>query len=250
LIEHYDPTRGAFSTYLRSIVRLAFQTFLHNLYSKENRERMYELEETTDILSREAEAESESFGVVSHFAAEGFKPYQVFPAGQPGEPPSVTRATPPADTLSPKQREVRARKILLLACKAGCYLDDRDIERVAELSGYELAYVRNAIDIIRSSCLHKQDRIRQSREKHNGFYIRSLRCLHELRGLEKDSPRREQLEKEYQYCRKRQLRIRLRAERHQRTPSNRLVSTILGINRGTVDATLASAMKQEYPNVP
>lgn len=221
IISKYDPGKASLGTYLNWVVRLSFRTFMRNLYSAEARERACETEETTRLLALETETEYEAYD---------------------DRPASVSDAR----RLSEKKREIRSRKLLLLACKSAHVITDEQIERVARLSGYDEAYIRGKIELIRKT--GEKGRVRAGRnvERRNGYYIRARKCLIEMRYVEPGSPRLEALEREYELCRKRWSDLRAGKRTRVRSPSNRFLASTLGISRGTIDSTLAQAMKDGY----
>lgn len=224
IIEQFAPERAQFGTYIRSVVRLSYRTFLRNQYASEACQRVYEIEAQSGALEAESGSNSDE------------------------QEPAYGRQR--IRVRSPKREEIMRRTVLLLACKAGNELGDDDIERAARLSGCTEDYLRSRIDLVRHECREKQDALRCSTEKRNMFYVRSLRCRYEMRYLDPVSARYRDLEKEYRYCARRLTEIRRRSQRCIRTPSNRLLAKILGISRGTIDSTLASALHSGYAGVP
>lgn len=232
IVEQFNPARASFNTYLNWVVRLSYRTFIRNLYSREARQRIYEMEETTRLRSAEDEWLDSDEAMAG--AAEKDCGYE------------LTEILGRTAALSEKQRTIFNRKVYLLACKAGNYLDDAQIKRVAELCGCGEDHLREKIDQLRRECGAKNDRQRRTEEKINGYYVRSQRCLYEMKLMDRDTARYESLRKEYDYCVKRLDSVRRQARRHIRVPSNRLLAATLGISRGTIDSTLASAFHHGY----
>jgi DNA-directed RNA polymerase specialized sigma24 family protein len=234
IVEQFNPERASFKTYLNWVVRLSYRTFIRNLYSREARQRIYEIEETARLRSVEDEW-CDGNGTIAG-AAEKICDYE------------LTELLEKTAKLSEKQRTIFNRKVFLLACKAGNYLDDAQIKQVAAVIGCGEESLREKIDQLRQECGTKHDRQRRTEEKINGYYVRSQRCLYEMKLMDKDSARYESLRKEYDYCVKRLETVRHQAKRHIRVPSNRQLAATLGISRGTIDSTLASAFHHEYPD--
>ena len=231
IIKHYNPDKASFRTYLNWVIRLSFRTFLRSWYSAEAKQRVYEAEETTRLMS--VEAEMENSGNWHENASENEAPYQ--------NPKIRGRKT-----LSTKKKEIQARKIFLLACKAGINLDDSLVWRIARKTGYSESYLRSKLDSIHLATATKRERTQMAIEKQNRYYIRAQKCLYEMKSFERSSIQYENLEKEYTYCIKRWNDIRNSPERKIYTPSNRFLAVTLGISRGTIDATLASLKENEY----
>jgi hypothetical protein len=232
IVLQYNPERAAFRTYLHWIVSLSYRTFVRNHYGQEARQRVFEIEEMTRLLSEEAEQACQP--VPETCLAEPRSSYRT-------DRPDSMRAP-----LSPKQNEIRSRQIFLLACKAGHLLDDASIRQVSEFTGYGEAYIREKVECIRSHGFRRTERARTLRERQNAYYIRAQRCRYEMNVVNRDTARYESLEKEYRFCLKRIAEIRNRAVRQIRSPSNRFLAVTLGICRGTIDSTLATAMHRGY----
>jgi len=232
IIKHYNPDKASLRTYLNWVIRLSFRTFLRSWYSAEAKQRVYEAEETTRLMSIEADLENS--GVWHENASENEVQYQ------------NNELIEEKRKVSTKKQEILARKILLLACKSGIKLDDFLVKRIALKTGYTERYLRSKLDFIHLATAQKRERTQIAIEKQNNYYIRAQKCLYEMKSFEKNSIRFENLEKEYTYCIKRWNDIRNSPERKIYTPSNRFLASTLGISRGTIDATLASIKENEY----
>lgn len=235
IIEHFDSTKAAFGTYIRMVIRLSYRTFIKNRYGYEARQKVYETEETTRLLS--IDTDQSNTDEWNSLVCENKTTY------------SKQIKLKETEKLSKKKKEIQGRIVFLLACKAAHYLDDSAIAQVALLSGYSQIYIREKLAEIHLECTKKRDIIQCSVEKQNSYYIRSQKCLYEMKYMDSDSSRHISLEKEYRYCTKRRDELRKKASKHIRTPSNRFLSVVLGISRGTIDATLASAMNHEYCDI-
>ena len=231
LIDRFDPERASFGTFLNWNVRLTFRSFCRSRYGTEARQRVYEAEEETRIRSEMAERENS--GTWELYA---------------GESAPLPLARPVAGATK-KRREIEARTLLLLACKAGYELDDATIESVSRRTGLEPASLRERVDLVRRQSLQCRDRLRLSREREYRYYLRASRCLFEMGQIDKATNRYQALERERAYCQRRIASIRDQIERQQKTPSNRFLAKALGFCRGTVDSTLAAAAQREYSGV-
>jgi hypothetical protein len=232
IIRQFDPEKASFRTYIRSVVRLSYHTFTRNRYGCEARQKVYETEEATRLLYLEAEKSlpEDRYSMVYEDEISYF----------------MQQALSKTDRMSKKKQEIHARKIFLLACKTGSFLDDTVIARIAELTGYKISYISDKLEHLRGECEKKNEKMKRNLERLTGFYIRKRRCLYEMKYLDKDSSRYISLEKEYRYCIKRWTDIRLRNSRQIHSPSNRFLADILGLCRGTIDTTLASGSNQRY----
>lgn len=238
IIDQYDASRAAFTTYLTWVVRLSWKTFWRSQYSRDACQRVLETEEFTNRLS--IETEMENSGEWNAETADRAENYGTLPRSK------VTRAI----RQSRKRREMDSRKIFLLACKAGNFLDETAVGKIARRTGYDEEYVRKTLGIIHERCKLKRERMQFLREQQNICYIRAQKCLYEMKYLERESNRYLALEREYRYCVVRLEKLRSRSSRQIRSPSNRFLATTLGMSRGTVDATLAAALKHGYSDEP
>ena len=227
IIRQYDCGRAKFSTYIRWVIRLSWRTFIRERYTSEARERVYEMEETARI-------------------AESGAPGCAFYASEDETVTELSNSGTFLPGATAKQREIRARTILLLACKSGQELDDSFIQRVSAETSWTEAALREKLEYIRLVYGRRNDLLRVSAEKRNMFYVRSLNCRYQMKYLDPGTARFETLEREYRYCRKRFERLNGDKARSVKTPSNRLLSKVLGISRGTIDSTLASAFQRGY----
>ncbi len=232
LIDKFDPGKASFGTYLYWNVRMSWKSFIRSSFSNQARERVLEAEERTRLTLQDSEWRDPDSWVTETKDYSG----RYEPSDQPVQ----------ANGLSPKQREIRSRKILLLACKSSAFLEDRDIVRVARETGYGEANLRQKVEELKKACKERTLLVDRSRERVNALYFRIQRCLYEMRYLDPGSSRYDDLRRECGVCRKRLDAAKRQAARHFRSPSNRLLARILGIPRGTVDSTLASARPDGY----
>lgn len=235
IVALFNPERSSFKTYLGWMVKLSYRTFRRAQYSLEARQRVLECEEASRLTSAEPES--------------------LYTGGDTGTDTGVSASVgvnvgDAAEKVhSPKKSSAFSRKIFLLACKSSAFLDEQSIFKVISLTGYDEGYVRTQLEYIRRSCLDKQERMRSSREKQYAYYIRAQRCRYEMKYLDQGCKRYIDLEREYRYCTKRLDAVRKTAARHIQAPSNRFLARTLGICRGTIDSTLASAVRDGYSDI-
>lgn len=234
ILVKFDPGRASFGTYLYWNVRMAWKSFIRSRFSEEARRKVIEQEERDTFLAMEAE---NRYGVhlddeTSNRLCRGMS------RKERGE--SVKPA------LTEKRREIRARTVLLLACKACSLLEDGHFTLIAQETGLSQGHLRELVDRIRSESAEREETVKRTGERINTLYHRLRRCRYEMRYLDSDSSRYRELQRECSTCEKRLQTARAAARRHIRSPSNRLLSRILGIPRGTVDSTLASSRMTGY----
>jgi hypothetical protein len=231
IIQKYDSGKASFRTYLHWVIRLSFRTFLRSWYIVEARERAFESEARTQILTQQGDVFDEDYGVFE-VAEKKHCPWE--------------EKNPDKDRPSHKQREMNARSIFLLACKTCVPVTDANVARIVGATGYREDYVRDTLETIERAHVGKREQLQRVCEKQNGYYIRARQCLVEMESLEKGTPRYQRVEREYRFCRKRWNDLRTSPRRRVRQPSNRFLSRVLGISRGTIDSTLARMLKDGY----
>jgi hypothetical protein len=234
LLSQYDPAKAGFRTYLNWVVLLNFKTFCREQYGNEARQRVYLLEEQTRILSEMAE--KTNTGSWQELLSENVEEYH-------------SNGAKRRRSRTSKNQEMTARKVLLLACKSGNGIDDELLANIVRQTGISEAWLRNRLDTVRQRWMLWLDRLRILREKRYAYYLRAQKSRLEMQNLDPDSTRYAILERDYRYCTKRVDDLKNQCARLQIAPSNRFLAQVLGMCRGTVDSTLASARKHEYSRV-
>lgn len=232
LLEKFDPARASFGTYLYWNVRMSWKSFIRISFSNEARERVLELEESSRLIAQDPESRyGHDWDESTYDATGNYKSRSADSAHM---------------AVTPKRQELRARTILLLACKSSAFLCDDDIRRVVSETKIDETWLRNKIEELNRSCSGKTETLRRSRERINVLYFRIRRCRYELKYLDPESSRFRELTRESETCARRLESARRAEARHYRAPSNRLLARTLGIPRGTIDSTLASAKPNGY----
>ncbi len=254
IVRNYNESRSSFNTYITWVIRLSWRTFWRNQYSKDACQRVLETEAFTTLLSVEADqSNAQDWNSCTVDTGEDYGDS----SGNEKPPDTAMKAVKTvkgekgvSSKRSAKKQEMEARKVFLLACKAGNFLDESAIEKIAKHTGYDEEYIRSTIAIIQNRCKKKRDRMQYAREQQNTCYIRAQKCLFEMKYLDRGTTRYDSLEKEYRYCVNRLERLKAQSGRQIRSPSNRFIAATLGMSRGTVDAALAAALQGEYSDTP
>lgn len=130
-----------------------------------------------------------------------------------------------------------SRRLLLLGMKAADYLEPHHLEKLALLTGYRFEYLFQCWTELRERTFRRRRRLALLQHRRNRAYLQ-LRCLEiQIAACNDDSTRK-------RYATQTQLqRERLRAvvaliERVPRTPTNRDLSAVLGIPKGSIDSGL------------
>ena len=236
IVEQFNPEKAGLRTYLNWVVHLTFKSFCRDLYGKEARQQVYLMEEQTRILSEMADRANS--GQWQETLSDTGLSY-----------PDTLRARNNKNGTSSKKQELTSRKLLLLACKSGYALDDQLIAKIVHKTGMNEDDLRNQLNFVRQRWMLSLDHVRELREKRYGYYLRAQKSLLEMKNVTSDSTRYAYLEREYAYCIKRVEYLKNQGERLHTAPSNRFLASVLGMCRGTVDATLASVRNHEYFDV-
>ncbi|HKL87285.1 MAG TPA: hypothetical protein VJ861_13235 [Treponemataceae bacterium] len=231
-ISRFNPEKASFRTYLHWMVKLSYNTFIKDRYTKMMRQRIMEIEESTRLLS--IDAEKNNTHDWSSFSSENEIDY------------SKNRKKEPEIMQVKKNEEIYARRILLLACKSGYFLDDAAISKVALRTKTDEIWLRERLDEIKIHCKDRYKKIHDEAEKRNNYYIRAQKCQYEMQKVTKESPRYTRLQNEYDYCNKQWQQLKEKSSKHIIGPSNRFLSKTLGIKRGTIDSTLANIRHPRY----
>lgn len=231
IVLNYNDERSSLKTYLYMMIRHCYRSFMKERFGSEARQRVFEQEEETRILSEQIDM-SDSLQC------------QYTGSNEPANAPQSKKNKKPE--LTQKRKEVLARKILLLACKCSDLVDDALILQASELTGKDTLWFSSSLERIRERTAAKRTKVRLNREKQNMYYIRALGCAYEMQELDHNTARYRLLERRHEFCLKRLESARFQARHQNRRPSNREIARILGICRGTVDSTLASAYSDRY----
>lgn len=232
LITRFDAQKSSFRTYLHLMVKLSYKSFIKDKYSTLMRQRIIEVEETTRILSINAEKRnSEAW---CSYSRENDADYLKL------------KETDPKNEQNKKDDTVLSRRILLLACKSGYFLTDEAITRVAERTQVDENWLRDRLHEIHLHCKERYKKIHDETEKRNYYYIRAQKCQYEMQKIGQASDQYPKLHNEYKYCKRQWKNLKEKSSRHIIGPSNRFLSKTLGIKRGTVDATLAHIRVPRY----
>lgn len=234
ILGKFDPLRASFGTYLYWNVRMAWKSFIRSRFSEEARRKVIEQEARETCLAMEGE---NRYGVrlnedSSDRLVRGLERRE--------------KGDDAVSSLSEKRREIHSRTVLLLACKACSLLEERHFTHIARETGLSQDQLRTLVERVRTESAVREETVKRTGERINVLYHRLRRCRYEMRYLEPDSSRYRELQRECATCEKRLQTARATARRHIRSPSNRLLSRILGIPRGTVDSTLASSRLSGY----
>ncbi|MCL2190704.1 MAG: hypothetical protein FWB79_01805 [Treponema sp.] len=133
-----------------------------------------------------------------------------------------------------------SRKLLLLTLKCSRYVSDDFIERVSSKLGMKAGALSNMVDSLRERKEKREAQMESLREVANRQFCR---CLFHERTLQfmKDNPAAaRRIKFRLDHCRSKLGKTRKRLSRMQVDPSNAQIAELLGLSKGSVDATLHS----------
>ncbi|ULQ59763.1 hypothetical protein K7I13_15145 [Brucepastera parasyntrophica] len=233
LLDRYDAGRSGFITYFDMLVHLSYRTFLRQQIIKQTKHQIFTMEEEAELKSIMEENNNNDWGM----------------AAEEPEIPYLCRNMDCREKRKKYKDTLDNRQIFLLTCKAGMYVSDTMIKKVAAYTGYEETYIQTTIDRIRTQWFDRYEKLLRDREKRNEYYFRVRNCHSQMQLVDRESQRFSQLEKEYHYCAKRLEILQKSLIHRRRCPSNRFLAGILGISRGTIDTALATALQHDYDKI-
>ncbi len=219
IVLRFDPDRANILQYFRSITRLAFRGFLRRQLSDGAGEEAVFAQIQYDYTNEPAE--SQEYPAHCAETEQFYGDYHLMP--------------------------LEKKRLFLLACKNAPFLTDTLVNTISLRTGIRFNRLWDLIDRLNQAGAHKITKSRMYAELATSYYTRSLRCKAELAKVEPQTARFERLAQEYRYCLERWKGIRMKASRQLLMPSNRLISRITGIPRGTIDSALAVMLRGRYP---
>ncbi|MDR3325149.1 MAG: hypothetical protein LBS82_04085 [Spirochaetaceae bacterium] len=208
-IEKFEQSAACFDTYINSIVRYA---------DKEYRRKQ--------VLHYETEYAICNEGAYEMMAAET---EAVYGAGSDSLLEEDDKTHKPISN---------PRQTLILLLKAYYRVTDDFIERVAPSLGIDKQEIFRMTDALREMCSAKEKKARALRERCFSQHFRCISFEKRLHAMSKDSAYYEPLRDKLQKHHARLARMRQRLKNMRIAASNRQVAQVLGVSKGTVDASL------------
>jgi DNA-directed RNA polymerase specialized sigma24 family protein len=220
-IDHYKNTGSSFDSYIYSIVRKSYKEFQMKEHDHRITERTVWTEQSHDFSGYEYAAESE-------YVAEQEAFYT--PATEKGEPLSFRCVSNP-------------RQILILLLKSYYFLSDDFIARIAPALGMSKEKINRLIMELRDLRAERDQEVHDLRERvHTQFY----RCL-SFQYRAEAAPANSARQQHYLECLNRGLKrlssMRKTLRNLNVDASNREIAKVLGISKGTVDASIHTVKK-------
>jgi RNA polymerase sigma factor (sigma-70 family) len=218
-IDHYQPKGSSFDGYIYSIVSKANKEFQMKEYDHKITERTVWTEK-----SQENTAEYE-------YAAES-------------EPPYLSDTE---DETVPFQYIPNPRQILILMLKSYYFLSDDFISRIAPSLGMDKEEINMLIMELRDLRAEREQEIHDLRERVHAQFYRCLSFQHRIEAAPVNSARWQR----YTSCLNRGIKrlysMRETLRNLSTDASNKEIAEVLGISKGTVDASLHT-VKKTYSN--
>ncbi|TVR90637.1 MAG: hypothetical protein EA428_07810 [Spirochaetaceae bacterium] len=142
----------------------------------------------------------------------------------------------PAETED-RVNDPHSRRLLLLGMKAADYLEPHHLEKLAILTGYRYEYLFQCWTELRERTFCRRRRLALLQHRRNRAYLQ-LRCLEIQMSASNDEKTRQRYVRQTQLQRERLRAVVALIERVPRTPTNRDLSAVLGIPKGSIDSGL------------
>jgi DNA-directed RNA polymerase specialized sigma24 family protein len=213
-IDNYRYTGNSFDTYIHSIIRKAHREFVTKAH-------YHFITEHTVWVAKTYEKVSEM-------------EYRYTP-----DPEEIEKAPPFAHVSNPRQ-------ILILMLKSYCFLTDDFIDRIAPALGMSREHINMLVMELRDLRTEREQEIRNFRERIHAQFYRCLSFQYRANSAPAGSARQRQYLKCFDRGIRRLESMRSTMRSMSMDASNQDIADVLGISKGTVDATLY-ILKNGYP---
>ncbi len=154
-----------------------------------------------------------------------------------GPAAAVGAASLPRKKRAETRRDAMRRRILMFAMRDVMNLQEKDLLRLSELTGFDAEWLGNCADRLREILFARSRRVERLRERRNGIFFRIHLLQDELSG-ETDLMRREELRVKLEDSTIRLRDLQQDIARAQRHPSHAELAAVLGFPKGSVDSGL------------
>lgn len=247
-IDSYRYTGASFETYLGAVVRLSAREYRSRMTDK----RIAEYASWTARFPAEyvSQIEPEYFEYESVSAPETPRPMDAARPGKPAaEKPAGDQIRPAGASAARSRWRKNPRQILFLILKCYCYVSDDFLDRIAPIAGIEKEYLKKMVDQMRTMRLKRDEELRWLRER---IYCQFYRCIvyeKRLAAMPENSAISARMQSQLQRARQRLEAMRKRLAGIRPDATNRQIAELIGIAKGTVDASLHS-LKARWNNGP
>ena len=133
---------------------------------------------------------------------------------------------------------IKPRQILMLLLKSYYFVSDELVNRAAPAIGMEAQSIMKMIDELRTLRCEKETEILNLRDR---LYCQHYRCLayeKRMHAAQSGTDYRKKMEDRYERARRRFYSMKKRLGRMRTDASNRMIASVIGIPKGTVDSNL------------
>jgi hypothetical protein len=209
-IDSYKETGASFEAYITNMVRTS---------SKE-----YRMRESINVVTEQSAWNAQ---IPEYFARE--------------EPPVYTHEKPNSE-ISRIILQIKGRKnpkqLLALILKCYYYISDRFLEKIASHTGIDKKILKEMIDKLRVMREKREDAIYRMKERIYGQFYRCIVYEHRLSYITENTTMYFKLKQRLKKARNRLEKMRKRALKVRTCPSNREIAGVIGVTKGSIDATL------------
>jgi len=211
-VDNYHAIGSSFEAYINSLVHLAAKKY------RWERNRGYNAE-TAVMISQ----------IPEMYACErefGYSEYLESPMVQ-------------VQTQEQKQKKAKnTRQLLMLVLKCCRHVSDDFLEKISQELGMEPEALKVMIDRLNDSRKKREARAELMRKQANRWFCHCLFYERTLQLTEGDPLVVQRIKKKLEHCRNRQAKYREQLAKILLDPSNAQIAELLGVSKGTVDATL------------
>jgi hypothetical protein len=157
------------------------------------------------------------------------------------EPPEPVKPRRQGEAPSPAPvAELRKipRQLLILILKCYYYMSDDFLDRIAPLAGIEKEYLKQTVDKLRVLRIKRDEKLRDMRER---IYCQFYRCIiyeQKLAALPKNTAAFSRMRERLEGARQRLAAMRKRLAGIRPGATNRQIAEVIGLSKGTIDASL------------
>jgi hypothetical protein len=209
-IDTYKETGSSFDAYITNIVRTA---------SKE-----YRMRETINVVTEQSAWNAQ---IPDYYARE--------------ETPVYIHEKPNSE-ITKIILQIKGRKnpkqLLALILKCYYYISDRFLEKIAGHTGLDKKILKEMIEKLRVIREKREDAFYRMKERIYGQFYRCIVYEHRLSYITENTTMYYKLKQRLKKARNRLEKMRKRALKVRTCPSNREIAGVIGVTKGSVDATL------------
>ncbi|MDR2433387.1 MAG: hypothetical protein LBD47_02310 [Treponema sp.] len=222
-VDSYRDTGASFETFIGAVIRWS---------AKEYRSRMAD--------NKVAEYATWTLRAADLYTGQIEPEYSVCESPSEAEYPFL------ADPSAPDLRKT-PRQLLMLILKCYYYVSDDFLDRIAPMAGIEKEYLKRMIDKLRELRLKHDQELSDMKERIHCQFFRCIVYEKRLAAMPENSAAAIMMKSRLQKARIRLAAMRKRLAGIRPDASNRQIAEVVGVSKGTVDASL-HAVKARWNN--